>query len=85
MLLADADGAELLPYVPGGLTCCSVCVMPAKGWVTELLPTCGLYCVGGIFYDFFGIVANENKREGRQNEICLSHETQEPQNRDSMI
>lgn len=54
-----------------GLTCCSLCATPAKGWVTEVLPTRGVYCVDGIYYSFFEVLMDENKSEWVQNEICL--------------
>lgn len=53
------------------LTCCSVYATPAKGWVTKLLPTYGVYCVDGIYYSFLEVLMNENKMEWVQNEICL--------------
>lgn len=82
-LLLD-DGAELLPYVPGNLTCCSLCVNPAKGWVTEVLPTCDIYCISSISSWFLWGTC-KCKQKSTESNLSVTYETQEPQNIDLTI
>jgi len=48
----------------------ALCVIQTKGWMAEVLPACGVCCVGGICLGLFGVLVNENRREGAQNKFA---------------